>query len=253
MGRAYGVLLFCVAWISSLLVRPDLGRIAPFPFSGCCGFGFRDAASGLLAYLCGFSLRPFAGLALGRSGGGPAVPAFRLRGRSRPARVGFLVRSGSSCSVVCRLRFCLVLLLRSLSRFPRRRSLSRPVSAGRSRVRPCSRPLSFVALLLCRRVVLGRLVRPAPSRLPFALPPAVARGLACRLVSSSSALSAGAGLPVAAARPALSPRPRPLPARSRSLPGLIWLGHSPGFSSDWRPAFGLSAVRAFCRWGTARC
>ena len=160
-----------------------------------------------------------------------AVPAFGLRGRSRPARVGFLVRSGSSCSVVCRLRFCLVLLLRSLSRFPRRRSLSRPVSAGRTRVRPCSRPLSFVALCASPlafffRGCLSRSPPPSPAASPAVLSRRrlrCVRGLVCRWPRP---------------RPAFSPRPRPAPARSRSLPGPIWLGHSPGFSSGRRPACG---------------
>ena len=98
------------------------------------------------------------------------------------------------------------------------------------------------------------------SRLPFALPPALRprpRLPSCLVVGCVffGAWSAGFRVPGPPFLPSLSRSLALLatPARLRSLPGLIWLGHSPGFSSDRRPACGLSAVRAFCRWGTARC
>lgn len=202
--------------------------MASFPFYGGCGFGFRVAASGLLAYLCGFSRRPFAGLALGRSGGGRSCSGLRPSGAvaSRSAPLPCSVRLFLFCPL-CRCRSFLVLLARSLSRRPRVASLSRPVSAGRTRVRPCSRPLSFVALCASP---LAFFFRGCLSRSP----PAFARGLACRLFSSSL-LFPGAGLPVAAS-PARLVAP-PAPCRSlRSLPPLA--------RARSQVRFGLATLRA---------
>lgn len=244
---------FVGAWISWVVGSARSRRIASFPFYGGCGFGFRDARSALLAYLCGFSLRPFTGLALGRSGGGRGCSGLRPTGAV----------ASRSRWLPCSVRLFLFSYLSSAVLSCPSGSLSFPLSApplafpprfGWADSRAPLLPPSLLRGPLC--VALGLSL----SRLPFALPPAVARGLACRLVSSSSAWSARAGLPMAAARPAFSPRPRPV-ARSARCPRSLAL--APGSDLAW-PLSGLLVRSASSLWpfrlfgpfgwrGTARC
>ena len=222
-------------------------------FRGVVGLAFGTRAPRYWPICVVFRCGPSRALLLFVAEAVVAVPAFRLRGRSRPARLRFLVRSGSSCSVLCvvvgpSLSFCCALFpaVRASPRFPAPHRLGGLACALAPALSPSwpsvprPWPSSFAVAFRAppRR-------RPRP-RLPSCLV------VVCVV---SGAWSAGGRVPGPPFLPtrARSLAPLAAPARSRSLPGLIWLGHSPGFSSGRRPAFGLSALRAFCRWGTARC
>lgn len=207
-------------------------------------FGTRP--TGLLAYLCGFSRRPFTGLALICSGGGRSCSGLRPTGavasRSAPLPCSvrlFLFSYLSSAVLSCPSG--------SLSFPPSARRLSFPPRFGWADSRAPLLPPSLLRGPLC--VALGLLL----SRLPFALPPAFARGLACRLFSSSL-LFPGPGLPVAASPARLFSPPAP-PSRSLAL--------APRSDLAW-PLSGLLVRSASSLWpfrlfgpfgwrGTARC
>ena len=160
----------------------------------CCT-AFRDALA-LLAYLCGSRVRPH-GLSRVIRSGGPfgrsrslslcVFPAFGLRA----SRVPLAWPSPSALQAFQSLGVRLASARCSLcsrSRFPGLRSLSRPVSAGRTRVRPCSRPLSFVVLRVSPlafffRGCLSRSPPPSPAASPAVLSRRrlrFLRGLVCR-------------------------------------------------------------------------
>lgn len=212
LGTGLRGVAFVGAWISWVVGSARSRRMASFPFSGGCGFGFRGAASGLLACLCGSRVRPHGLSRVVRSGGGRGCSGLRPSGAvaSRSRWLPVTVRLFLFCCLSSAVLSCpSVALSFPLSAPP----LAFPPRFGWADSRAPLLPPSLLRGPLC--VALGLLL----SRLPFALPPAVARGLACRLVSSSSALSSGPGLPVAASPARLfSP---PAPCRSlRSLPPL---------------------------------